>query len=140
MEKTLADYLAALGPLALDAGAADPGQLIRGVANNSRKVRDGFLFCAIRGVNADGHVFIPDAVRNGAVVILAAERAAVPPGVSFIRVSDSYHAWGVLCAEFFDNPADHLFFMQNNRQILANLLVRKVFLDYLNPINRAYRK
>ncbi len=108
MEKTLADYLAALGPLALDAGAADPGQLIRGVANNSRKVRDGFLFCAIRGVNADGHVFIPDAVRNGAVVILAAERAAVPPGVSFIRVSDSYHAWGVVCAAFFGNPTEHL--------------------------------
>lgn len=39
-----------------------------------------------------------------------------------------------------DNPADHLFFTQNNRQILANLLVRKVFLDYLNPINGAYRK
>ena len=31
-----------------------------------------------------------------------------------------------------DNPADHLFFTQNNRQILANTLVRKVFLDYLN--------
>ena len=31
-----------------------------------------------------------------------------------------------------DNPADHLFFTQNNRQILANPLVRKVFLDYLN--------
>ena len=39
-----------------------------------------------------------------------------------------------------DNPADHLFFTQNNRQILANPLVRKVFLDHLNPINGADRK
>ena len=39
-----------------------------------------------------------------------------------------------------ENPADHLFFTQNNRQILANPLVRRVFLDYLNPINGADRK
>ena len=58
MEKTLADYLAALGPLALDAGAADPGQLIRGVANNSRKVRDGFLFCAQRPSFYGWHVIV----------------------------------------------------------------------------------
>ena len=39
-----------------------------------------------------------------------------------------------------DNPEDHLFFVQNNRQILANPLVRRVFLDYLDPINGADRK
>ena len=39
-----------------------------------------------------------------------------------------------------ENPADHLFFTQNNRQILANPLVRRVFLDYFNPINGADRK
>ena len=36
-----------------------------------------------------------------------------------------------------DDPADHLFFMENNRRIFANTLVRKRFLDYLNPINGA---
>ena len=31
-----------------------------------------------------------------------------------------------------ESPADHLFFMENNRRIFANTLVRKRFLDYLN--------
>ena len=34
-----------------------------------------------------------------------------------------------------NDPADHQFFVQNNRQIIANSLVRKIFLDYLDPEN-----
>ena len=44
MERTLADYLAALGPLVLDASGVDLRQVVRGVANNSGKVRKDFLF------------------------------------------------------------------------------------------------
>ena len=140
MGKNLSAYLNALGPLVRKSVIHEPEQVIRGVANDSRRVGKDFIFCAIKGAKSDGHCFISDAVRNGASVIFASDEVSVPEWISVIYVSDSYHAWGVLCAEFFDNPADHLFYMQNNRQILANLLVRKVFLDYLNPINRAYRK
>ena len=108
MERTLADYLAALGPLVLDATGVNPRQVVRGVANNSGKVRKDFLFCAIKGSNTDGHAFIPDAIRNGAGVVLATEPRSVPPGVPFVLVSDSYHAWGVVCAAFFGNPMEHL--------------------------------
>ena len=34
-----------------------------------------------------------------------------------------------------DNQADHQYFVQNNRQIIANSLVRKIFLDCLDPGN-----
>ena len=47
---------------------------IVGLTADSRQVRPGFLFAALPGVHADGRKFIADAVRNGAVAVLA------PPG------------------------------------------------------------
>ena len=108
MGKNLSAYLNALGPLVRKSVIHEPEQVIRGVANDSRRVGKDFIFCAIKGVKSDGHCFISDAVRNGASVIFASDEVSVPERVSVIYVSDSYHAWGVLCAEFFDNPADHL--------------------------------
>lgn len=108
MGKNLSAYLNALGPLVRKSVIHEPEQVIRGVANDSRRVGKDFIFCAIKGAKSDGHCFISDAVRNGASVIFASDEVTVPEWISVIYVSDSYHAWGVLCAEFFDNPADHL--------------------------------
>ncbi len=108
MGKALSAYLSALGPLVRKSVIHEPEQVIRGVANNSRQVGKDFIFCAIKGARNDGHCFIFDAVKNGASVILALDEISVPERISVIYVSDSYHAWGILCAEFFDNPADHL--------------------------------
>lgn len=108
MGKNLSAYLNALGPLVRKSVIHEPEQVIRGVANDSRRVGKDFIFCAIKGAKSDGHCFIFDAVRNGASVIFTSDEVTVPEWISVIYVSDSYHAWGVLCAEFFDNPADHL--------------------------------
>ncbi len=108
MEKTLSAYLQALGPLVRKSVIYDPEQLISGVANDSRRTGKNFIFCAIKGAKIDGHCFISDAVKNGASVIFASEEVSVPENISVILVSDSYHAWGILCAEFFGNPADRL--------------------------------
>ena len=104
MGKNLSAYLNALGPLVRKSVIHEPEQVIRGVANDSRRVGKDFIFCAIKGAKSDGHCFISDAVRNGASVIFASDEVSVPEWISVIYVSDSYHAWGVLCAEFFDNP------------------------------------
>lgn len=42
---------------------------ISGVTADSRKVEDGFLFVAIKGVNVDGREFIAQAVQRGAAFI-----------------------------------------------------------------------
>ena len=41
------------------------------IAHDSRKVRPGSLFVAVRGFHSDGHQFIPQAVKQGAVAIIA---------------------------------------------------------------------
>jgi len=47
-----------------------PIKEIRGVTEDSRRVRPGCLFVAVRGGNEDGHAFVADAVARGAVGVL----------------------------------------------------------------------
>ena len=41
-----------------------------GLAADSREVKPGFLFAALKGTKTDGGRFIEDAVKRGAVVVL----------------------------------------------------------------------
>lgn len=72
----LSDVASAAGS-ALPAGAPDVE--LSGVAVDSRSVRSGALFVAIRGARADGHDFANDAVARGARAILASRVPALLP-------------------------------------------------------------
>lgn len=62
---------------------------ITGLAADSRAVAPGALFAALPGSRADGAAFIPDAVRRGAVAVLAPPGAPLPAGCeSAILVTD----------------------------------------------------
>ncbi|MFQ5783289.1 MAG: UDP-N-acetylmuramoyl-L-alanyl-D-glutamate--2,6-diaminopimelate ligase [Alphaproteobacteria bacterium] len=50
---------------------------IRGLTADSRAVRPGYLFAALRGSRADGSDFVADAVAHGAIAVLAAEGARI---------------------------------------------------------------
>ena len=49
---------------------ADLEMEISGVCYDSREAKPGDLFVAVRGFEADGHRFIPGAVKKGAVAVL----------------------------------------------------------------------
>ena len=59
---------------------------IAGLTLDSRKVQPGYLFAALAGAKADGASFVADAVKRGAIAILAAPDAALPPLSSDIIV------------------------------------------------------
>lgn len=48
---------------------------IKGLASDSRMVEPGQLFAALSGTQADGHIFIPQAIEKGAVAILGSSTA-----------------------------------------------------------------
>ena len=50
---------------------------ISGLAADSRDVRPGYLFAALAGTRSDGAAFIDDAIRQGAVAVLAEPRARI---------------------------------------------------------------
>ena len=61
-------------------GSAQAGEIeIRGIASDSRQVEPGWLFAALPGTRADGRAFIPEAIRRGAVAVLAPTGTTLPP-------------------------------------------------------------
>ncbi|MDP6106929.1 MAG: UDP-N-acetylmuramoyl-L-alanyl-D-glutamate--2,6-diaminopimelate ligase [Candidatus Brocadiia bacterium] len=86
------------------------------VTDDSRLVEpgEGALFVAVRGEQADGHGFIPEALARGACAVVCEQRAA-PVGAPSplperpaIRVQDSRRALSALAAAFNGRPADAL--------------------------------
>lgn len=69
-----------------------------GVSIDSRTVRPGEVFFAIRGPHHDGHAFAGDAVRRGAPIVVVDGEAAVSAGTSavVVRVADTTAALGDL--------------------------------------------
>ncbi len=87
MNFTLADVAAAAGARAQGAAA------LSGVAVDSRNVRPGDLFVAIRGARVDGHDFAKDAAARGAGALLGERRAeGLPAGFPAVIVPRSVDA------------------------------------------------
>lgn len=86
-------------------GTVADSPAITSVTQDSRTVKPGSLFCAIRGAS-DGHDYIPQAIAQGAVAVLVdhATNADVPE----IVVSDTREATGHLSSAFWGNPSDAL--------------------------------
>ncbi len=91
-------------PSRLSAAGAVP---VRGIAYDSRRVEKGDLFVAVRGMLHDGHTFLPQAVANGAVVVVVEEET---PGLTVpqLLVENSRRALGSLAAAFFEQPSRKL--------------------------------
>ena len=79
---------------------------IYGLAQDSRQVRSGDLFVAVKGLDADGHDFIPDAIRQGAVAVVGEREMSLP--VPYVLVPDSRQALAHLAAAFHGHPARKL--------------------------------
>ena len=84
-----------------------PDREVTAVAHDSRKVVPGSLFVAVRGFHADGHRFIPQAVLQGAIAVVAEEGSDTGPsgGAPVIRVPDSRRALARLAANFYGYPS-----------------------------------
>lgn len=97
----------------LAAAGARPGgpvtdREIRQLADDSRKVQPGALFVAVRGPGTDGHRFVEQAVKRGAVAVLAEEEVETPPEVAQVRVAATRPLLGPLAGAFFGAPSERL--------------------------------
>jgi UDP-N-acetylmuramoyl-L-alanyl-D-glutamate--2,6-diaminopimelate ligase len=86
----------------------DGGQEIPGVAYDSRTVKPGYLFVALRGTREDGHRYIQSAVQGGAAAVAAEDIRGIPEGVARVRVQDSRAALSRLALQFYGNPCKNL--------------------------------
>lgn len=86
---------------------------IKGIAFDSRKVKPGDLFVAIRGKNSDGHDFISDSIKRGAVSVIYqkdwTEALVIRekyPEIAWIGADDTRDAIAHISARFFNNPSE----------------------------------
>ncbi len=84
--------------------AGDLGIEIAGLAYDSRKVKPGYLFVALRGSTLDGHDFVEDAVRRGAMAIVTDRPCGTGQKPSHIQVSDSREVLSKLAVRFYGEP------------------------------------
>src|SRR5579872_6590001 len=82
---------------------------ISDVAYDSRKVKPGFLFVAMRGESSDGNRFIDLAIRAGASAVVSDSPQVSDPGqLAFARVAHGRQALARISANFYGRPAEKL--------------------------------
>lgn len=98
-----------LAPLQIARLIGSDDKQIASLTSDSRKVEAGTLFVAVPGVNVDGHKFIPMAEEKGATAIVCQTLPAeCRPDVTYIVVTSSATALGLLSSQWFDNPSRKL--------------------------------
>ncbi|WP_333653416.1 UDP-N-acetylmuramoyl-L-alanyl-D-glutamate--2,6-diaminopimelate ligase [Dissulfurispira sp.] len=96
----------------------DMEKSISGITYDSRKVKNGDVFVAIKGESFDGHDFIEDAIRKGAVAIVY-EKGAIGkgqeaisnfikkyPDTVWVEVKDSRDALASISHNFYGRPSE----------------------------------
>ena len=83
---------------------------IEDIACDSRKVKYGSLFVAISGFDVDGHDYIEDAIKNGAVAVMLQNvdklrNIKLPDNVTFIVTQDTRYALAISACNFYGNPS-----------------------------------
>lgn len=79
---------------------------ITGLTIDSRKVKPGFLFVCVEGLNNDGHQYAKKAVENGAICVLSTKSVDVE--VTNIVIEDTVTTFSSLCNEFYNFPSKEM--------------------------------
>ena len=82
-----------------------PDLPISHVTDDSRMVREGALFVAVKGTRVDGHRFIRQAVQQGARAVMLEEDCDVPAGVVRLKVIQTRPLFGKLMHTFLGAPS-----------------------------------
>ena len=75
---------------------------VTGLTCDSRNVAPGFLFAALPGTRADGCAFVPDALRKGAVAVLAPKGAILERGAyALVENANPRRAYALMASRFY---------------------------------------
>ncbi|MGH9491642.1 MAG: UDP-N-acetylmuramoyl-L-alanyl-D-glutamate--2,6-diaminopimelate ligase [Terriglobales bacterium] len=85
----------------------DPRGPCAGLHYDSRRIQPGQAFVAIQGETADGHRFIPEAIRRGAALIVS-EQPPPPEAIAWLQVAHARRALAQMSANWFGRPAARL--------------------------------
>ncbi len=108
-------------------GAVDVN--ISAIQQDSRKVKTGDLFIAVKGTLSDGHKFIGSAVERGAVAVLCSDMPSeIKEGVTYILTKNTSEVLPLIASEYYGRPSERLELVgitgTNGKTTIATLLYR----------------
>lgn len=82
---------------------------VKGICFDSRQVKPGFVFVAVKGTQSDGHQFIAKAFQLGASAVVCEKLPdTIHEKNNYVTVKDSAQALGIIAANFYGNPSQKL--------------------------------
>ncbi len=83
---------------------------IKGIAHDSRKVKNGYMFVAIKGFETDGHKYIKEAIENGAKAILVEEVSKISKkdltdDITVVVAPNTREALAKIACNYYKNPS-----------------------------------
>ena len=83
---------------------------ITGIEKNSKEVKEGYLFIAIKGFSTDGHQYVESAIENGATAVMLQEGCdlkamKIPENVTVLVAKDTREALAICSCNFYGNPS-----------------------------------
>ena len=100
---------------------------IKGVNIDSRRIKTGHLFVAMKGTQVDGHLFIGKAIELGAISVLCEDLPEVlQKGITYVQVESTEDAVGRVATLFYGDPSHKLKLVgvtgTNGKTTIATLL------------------
>ena len=82
---------------------------VSSVSLSSKNIEPNTVFVAIVGNVVDGHMFIDEVIEKGATVIIHEKDIEhFKNGITYIKVSNTHTAVGIIASNFYDNPSRKL--------------------------------
>lgn len=77
---------------------------VKGITDNSNEVSPGYIFIAIKGHKEDGHIYIQQAIVNGAILIVG-ENDHTDLTVPYLKVKNARKTLGQMAKKFYKDPS-----------------------------------
>jgi UDP-N-acetylmuramoyl-L-alanyl-D-glutamate--2,6-diaminopimelate ligase len=130
-KKILSELIKNIGVISTEGDLEMP---VYSICSDSRVTTLGSLFIAVKGIVSDGHSYIDDAIKSGAkAIVYEKEIKCKYKNITYIKVSDSRNALGLIAQNFFNDPSRKLKLIgvtgTNGKTTVATLLF-EMFRDF----------
>ena len=83
---------------------------VKGIASNSKEIKEGYLFVAIKGFEVDGHKYVEDAIKAGAIAVMIEEGCdlkslKIPAEVTVVMAKNTREGLAISSSNFYGNPS-----------------------------------
>lgn len=106
---------------------------------DSRKVKKGSMYGAIKGFNVDGHKFIKNCIENGASLIVCEdlEDFCIDDNVAILQVENTRKALAIIAKNFYNNPTKNINLIGvtgTNGKTSTTYFLEQILLEYKKTV------